>query len=142
MYRQRIGQPQYQQLKIEGHLRVCGNEEFRMFPLPQMRSLEAIFPLLRQSITFSKILFFLQLLLNGITNLRNSNSIPVFKEKILNFIRPSPNSIFDICNPKGIKLITRLRLGLSHLREHKFKHSFQDTLNPLCKCGQDMESIT
>ena len=113
-----------------------------MFPLPQMRSLEAIFPLLRQSITFSKILFFLQLLLNGITNLRNSNSISVFKEKILNFIRPSPNSILDICNPKGIKLITRLRLGLSHLREHKFKHSFQDTLNPLCNCGQDIESIT
>ena len=46
----------------------------------------------------------------------------------------------DIHNPKGIKLITRLRLGLSHLREHKFKHSFQDTLNPLCNCGQDIES--
>ena len=75
-------------------------------------------------------------------NLRNSNSISVFKEKILNFIRPSPNSVFDIRNPKGIKLITRLRLGLSHLREHKFKHSFQDTLNPLCNCGQDIESTT
>ena len=40
------------------------------------------------------------------------------------------------------KLITRLTLGLSHLREHKFKHSFQDTLNPLCNCGQDIESTT
>ena len=48
----------------------------------------------------------------------------------------------DIHNPKGIKLITRLRLGLSHLREHKFKHSFQDTINPLCNCGQDIESAT
>ena len=28
-----------------------------------------------------------------------------------------------------------LRLGLSHLRFHKFKHSFQDTLNPICNCG-------
>ena len=46
---------------------------------------------------------------------------------MLNFIRPSPNSVFDIHNPKRIKFITRLRLGLSHLREHKFKHSsFQD----------------
>ena len=62
--------------------------------------LKAIFPLLRQSITFSKILFFHQLLLNG-----NSNGVSVFKEKILNFIRPSPNSVFDIRNPKGIKLI-------------------------------------
>ena len=75
-------------------------------------------------------------------NLRNSKSISVFKEKTLNFIRPYPNSFFDCHNPKGIKLITRLRLGLSHLREHKFKHSFQDTINPLCNCGQDIESST
>ena len=75
-------------------------------------------------------------------NLRNSKSISVFKKKILNFIRPPPNSSFDCHNPKGIKLITRLRLGLSHLREHKFKHSFQDTINPLCNCDQDIESAT
>ena len=104
--------------------------------------LKAIFPLLRQSITFSKILFFHLLLLNGITSIRSSKSISVFKEKILNFIRPSPNSVFDIRNLNGTKLITRLRLGLSHLREHKFKHSFQDTLNPLCNCGEDIESAT
>ena len=48
-----------------------------------------------------------------------------------------------IClNPKGIKLITRLRRGLSHLREHKFKQSFLDTLHTLCNCGQDIESTT
>ena len=76
------------------------------------------------------------------SNLRNSKRISVFKEKILNFIRPSPNSFSDCHNPKQIKLITRLRLGLNHLREHKFKHSFQDTINPLCNCGQDIESST
>ena len=27
-----------------------------------------------------------------------------------------------------------------HLRQHKFKHGFQDTLNPLCSCGNDVES--
>ena len=43
-------------------------------------------------------------------------------------------------SPKGIKLITRLRLGLSHLREHKFLHNFQDTLNPICSCGDDIET--
>ena len=36
MYHQNIRQPQYQQLKVEGHLRVRGNEEFRIFPLLQM----------------------------------------------------------------------------------------------------------
>ena len=41
-----------------------------------------------------------------------------------------------------IKLVTSLRLGLSHLREHKFRHSFQDTLNLLCNCGMGIESST
>ena len=47
---------------------------------------------------------------------------------------------FNCHNPKGIKFITRLRLGLSHLREHKFKHSFQGSLNPFCSRGLDIES--
>ena len=41
---------------------------------------------------------------------------------------------------KELYLITRLKLDLSHLRQHKFKHGFQDTLNPLCSCGNDVES--
>ena len=56
------------------------------------------------------------------------------------FIRPSANSLFNCHNPKEINFITRLRLGLSHLRELRFKHSFQDSLNPLCSCGLDIES--
>ena len=70
----------------------------------------------------------------------NSESAGFFKIKILKFIRPKPNSIYHCHNPKGIKLITRLGLGLSHLRKHKFKHSFQDCLNPLCLCGNDVET--
>ena len=38
-------------------------------------------------------------------------------------------------HPKGLKLLTRLRLGLSHLREQKFRHSFNDTIDPFCLCG-------
>ena len=38
VYCQDIRQPQYQQLKVEGHLRVYANGEFRIFPLLQMRS--------------------------------------------------------------------------------------------------------
>ena len=72
---------------------------------------------------------------------RNSENIRIFKKRLLEFIRPSPNSIFDIYNPYGIKLLTRLRLGLSHLNEHKFKHGFNDTINPICICGGDIESI-
>ena len=58
----------------------------------------------------------------------------------MQFIRPISNSFLNCHNLKGIKLVTRLRSGLSHLREHKFKHSFQDSLNPICRCGADVES--
>ena len=33
---QHIRQQQYQQLKVEAHLRVCGNKEFRILSLLQM----------------------------------------------------------------------------------------------------------
>ena len=33
-------------------------------------------------------------------------------------------------------------LGLSHLREHKFRHGFLDSLNPICSCGQNIETST
>ena len=62
--------------------------------------------------------------------------LKLFKKRILSFIRPSPNSTFNCLNCKGTKLLSRLRLGLTHLREHKFKHSFQDSLNPFCNCGK------
>ena len=62
-------------------------------------------------------------------NIRNSESLNVFKNSLLKFIRPSGNSAFNCHNPRGFKLLTRLRLSLSHLREHKFKHGFQDSLN-------------
>ena len=52
------------------------------------------------------------------------------------------NPIYDIHDPVGIKFLTRLRLGLSHLNEHKFKHNFHDCLNPLCSCSLEVVSTT
>ena len=63
-----------------------------------------------------------------------------FKESILQFIRSTPNRTFNCHNSIGIRLITRLRLGLSHIRDHKFKHSFLDCLNSNCCCGKDIET--
>ena len=62
-------------------------------------------------------------------------SLTSFKGNILKSIRPSENSVFLCNNPKGLKLVTWLRLDLSHLWEHKFKHNFQDTLNLICNCS-------
>ena len=66
---------------------------------------------------------------------RGCQSYEGFRKALLNVIRPSENKIFNIHDQVGIKLLTRLRLGLSHLREHKFRHNFEDTLNLLCSCS-------
>ena len=73
-------------------------------------------------------------------DIRISESLNVFKSRILKFIRPKENSFFNFLNPKGVKLISRLRLGFSHLRDHKFKHSFQDFLNPICSCDIEVKT--
>ena len=70
----------------------------------------------------------------------NSNSLEVFKSKLLAFIRPVQRSIYNVFNPQGLKFLTRLRLGLSHLNEHRFRHNFKDCINPLCSCSLEVEN--
>ena len=43
-------------------------------------------------------------------------------------------------SPHGIKLLTRLEVGLYHLCEHKFRHNFQDSLDPFYNCGRHIET--
>ena len=72
--------------------------------------------------------------------IQNSKYIAVLKNKLLSFIRPSKRStIFNVNDPEGIKYLTRWRLRFSHLNEHKFRHGFLDTLNPLCNCSLEVE---
>ena len=52
-----------------------------------------------------------------------------FRNALIKFGRPIPKPIYNVHNPVGLKLLTRLRLGLSHLNQHKFSHNFQDCLN-------------
>ena len=90
--------------------------------------------------------YFLPLTIKDWNNLdpqiRKSKRISIFKSNILKFIRPKPNNVYYCHNPKGIKLLTRLRLGLSHICEHKFKHNFQECLNPFCLYGNEIETST
>ena len=51
-----------------------------------------------------------------------------------------PNKVFNIYNPYGLNLLTRLCLGLIHLRGQKFNHIFSDCLDEICMCGKDIES--
>ena len=71
--------------------------------------------------------------------IQNSESIAAYKSKLLCFIRPTKRSIFNVNDPEGVKCLTRWRLRFSHLNEHKFRHSFLDTLNPLCNCSVEVE---
>ena len=50
------------------------------------------------------------------------------------------NDTYGIHNPTGLKLLTRLRLGLSHLNDLKFNHNFKDCINPLCSCSLSVEN--
>ena len=74
------------------------------------------------------------------SDLRNSPSISMFKKCLLEFIRPKERPVYNVIDPSGLKLLTRLRVNLSHLREHKFRHNFLDTINPLCSCSLEIES--
>ena len=67
-------------------------------------------------------------------------SSSAFKEHLIKGIRPPSNSVLNIHNPVGLKYITRLRLGLSHLNEHRFNHNFENCLSPECICSSENES--
>ena len=74
--------------------------------------------------------------------MRNNDSLNVFKLSLLKFVRPVAKSVFKINNSYGLKLLTRLHLGLSRLRYHKFRHNFQDCINSICVCGLEIETTT
>ena len=67
-------------------------------------------------------------------NIQNAPSLQSFKRHFLLFFRPVASPVYNLNNPYGLKLLTRLRLGLSHLREHKFRHNFNNTIDPYCTC--------
>ena len=62
---------------------------------------------------------------NNLNNIiKSSESYLMFRKRMLNAIRPKCNETYGIDNPTGLKLLTRLQLGLSHLNDHKFSHNF------------------
>ena len=66
------------------------------------------------------------------TEIRESHSVNSFKKQLLGLIRPPSKSVYGTHDPKRLSILTQLRVGLSKLNYHKFKHNFRDTLNPLC----------
>ena len=73
-------------------------------------------------------------------DIRSSVSYNLFRNTLLKFIRPLQRKTFNINDSVGVKLLTRLRLGFSHLLEHMFRHGFRDILNPFCSCSIEAET--
>ena len=48
--------------------------------------------------------------------------------------------MFAISCPTGVKLLSRLRLKISQLNEHKFRHNFKDALSHICDCNSKTET--
>ena len=68
--------------------------------------------------------------------IKQSKSKNIFKNRLLNKIRPKKKIYFGISSNQKVSFITMLRTGLSPLRSHKFRHNFLDTSDPYCpNCG-------
>ena len=63
----------------------------------------------------------------------------MFKKKLLSVIRPPGSPFYGIYDPKGLSFLTQLRVGLSKLNYHKFKHNFRDATNPICPTNDGIE---
>ena len=127
----------YQDLGLKVNLQSISSKYFLALAKHIIQELTIRFPSSVVNIDFFINSFFPSTAMkwNNLDLIIRNKTFSAFKKTILKFLRPSSNSIFNCDNPKGIKLITRLRLGLSHLCEHKFRDNFQDILNPICSCG-------
>ena len=63
-------------------------------------------------------------------------NIPVYNIPVYNI------PVYNIHDPNRLKLLNRLRLGLSHRNEHKFDHNSKEYVNPLCYSSLEDESVS
>ena len=72
-------------------------------------------------------------------SIKVSPSLSEFKTKLNSLIRPKGNSFYSIRDHSGIKLLTKIRVTFSDLRDHRFNHNF-NCISPICHCGLDEET--
>ena len=73
-------------------------------------------------------------------DLRKPTRLSIFKSNVLKIIRPRKKNFFNIHDPKGMKHLFQLRVGLSPLRQHKKRHKFRDTPTDTCRCEMSTET--
>ena len=72
-------------------------------------------------------------------SVKSLSSHQCFKNHINKFIRPKGNSFFGIRDSFGIKLVTKIRVEFSDLRDHRYNHNF-NCESPTCSCGIEDET--
>jgi len=73
-------------------------------------------------------------------SIKNSFNLNIFKSKLMKTLRPAKKGYFGITDRHGIKQISRLRVGHSDLRAHRFPKSF-NCASPICSCGVENETV-
>ena len=74
------------------------------------------------------------------SEIRESPTVSLFKNRISSLIRPAQKPLYGIYDPKGVAILTQLlRVGLSKPNSHKFSHNFRDTVNPMCLVNDGIE---
>ena len=66
-------------------------------------------------------------------------TVSQFKSNLNNFVRPKGNNFYTIRDSFGTKLLTKIRVSFSDLRDHRYNHNF-NCENPICSCGLNDET--
>ena len=69
-------------------------------------------------------------------------NVSLFNTALVKFTHPNYTPAYGIHARLGFLLFTRLRVGFSHLREHKFRHNCTDINNPFCFCRTNAVETT
>ena len=72
-------------------------------------------------------------------SIKNSPAVSVFIRELMRLIRPPKRSLFGIHDIEGVRLLTRLRVEFSDLREHRLRHNFQCS-SPMSFCQAGIEN--
>ena len=70
-------------------------------------------------------------------SVRSIDSPSKFKAELIKRLKPPKRSVFKISDIVGVRLLPRLRLGFSHLQEHKFCYKFSNSSRCICGDGDE-----
>ena len=70
---------------------------------------------------------------------KSKPSVQSFKKYLNGFIRPLGHPLFRLQDKFSVKLLTKITVSFSDLRDHRFNHNF-NCVSPLCSCGIEDET--